>query len=370
MNAEDCSKLRSFPPTIKWPSLEDLHLSGCSSLENFPETPEEMKNLKMLILNGTGIKDLPCSFHNLSRLWHLGIRGDKMCKIPSVIGMMPGLSRCEIEGGGNKGKVSAKHAERLQGILVTHSLHSLNMSILSLTNGNLSDDFFPLAVAWFPNVKFLDLSGNNFTVIPECIQEFHSLLRLDVDDCKHLQEIRGVPPNLKTFSALNCKSWNPMATSVLVNQEVHQNRDTWFALPGRSIPGWFEHRSWGSSISFWFRGKFHSEALCLAILLKDDLRSSVWIEPILTINGRIFSDSFSRTKVDQLLILHPLTDSPFNEVSFENKWNYLEAKYKYNPNCRMASIAEEIGINISKKNSIIEDIRYSDPYRRTKLMRR
>ncbi|XP_057759366.1 disease resistance protein RPV1-like [Arachis stenosperma] len=172
---------------FKLPSLEDLRLSGCSSLEYFPEIPDEMENLEMLNLSNTGIKDLPCSFHNLSGLWFLKMSRNEMCKIPSVIGMMPRLHQCHISGGGNLGRISRKQEDGLHRIL-THSLPSHNMICLSLRNSNLLDEFFPLALACFPNLEHLDLIGNNFTVLPECMQEFRFLYWINVDECKHLNQ--------------------------------------------------------------------------------------------------------------------------------------------------------------------------------------
>ncbi|MED6181134.1 hypothetical protein PIB30_016660 [Stylosanthes scabra] len=217
LNANHCDKLRNFPPVIQLPSLEHLNLFGCTSLEYFPEIEGEMKNVTRLHLLCTGIKDLPFSFRNLSGLWNLCLSGHEMCKLPSVIGMMPQLLYCYIEGRGNKGRISRKVEEGFQGIL-THSLPSQNLGSLHLINSNLSDEFFQLALAWFPNVKWLDLRGNNFTVLPECIQQFHFLEKLIVDDCLYLREIRGLPLNLKKFSAVNCKSLSPRAKSLLANQ--------------------------------------------------------------------------------------------------------------------------------------------------------
>ncbi|MED6143249.1 hypothetical protein PIB30_004335 [Stylosanthes scabra] len=222
LNAYGCCKLRSFPTTMTLPLLEDLRLSFCSSLEYFPEIPEEMENLDGLELHCTDIKDLPCSFRNLSRLAYLDIIGDKMCEMPSVIGMMPQLIRCEIVLGGNEGRVSAKQEKGLHGIL-THSLPSSDMEYLQLTDSNLSDEFFPLAVEWFPEVEVLYLTNNNFTVLPECIQQFRFQWFLNVDGCEHLREIRGIPPCLIHFSAVDCKSLSSRGTNVLLNQGVHEN---------------------------------------------------------------------------------------------------------------------------------------------------
>ncbi|KAL1356318.1 hypothetical protein HN51_008327 [Arachis hypogaea] len=330
LNAERCPKLRSFPPAINLASLEELHLSGCSSLENFPEIPEEMENLKGIILIGTGIKELPCSFCNLSRLQHLTLKANEMYRILSVIGMMPRLYACDIELEGNKGRVSGEQEEGLHGIL-THSLPSSDMIHLYLKNSNLSDDFFPLAVAWFPNVSRLDLRGNNFTVLPECIQQFHFLLGLNVEDCEHLREIRGIPPNLEEFSALNCKSLSQRGTSVLLNQQVHQGRSTHFVMPGGRIPRWFEGRSSGASISFWFRGtEIPCKFLCFAILLKDDFPSPLIVTPIVTINGNQDRRG-PRTSMDQLFMFSLEKEDFYwghaETLHLERGWNHAKLSY-------------------------------------------
>ncbi|XLS95271.1 hypothetical protein HN51_071279 [Arachis hypogaea] len=372
LNAKRCPKLRSFPPDINLTSLETLGLSGCSSLEKFPEIPEKMENLEVLDLSDNGIKDLPCSFCNLSRLQRLYLRVNEMYRIPSVIGMMPRLYACDIELRGNKGRVSGEQEEGLHGIL-THSLPSSHLENLYVRNSNLSYDFFPVAVAWFPNLKVLYLRGSNFTVLPECIQQFRFLYALDVDDCEHLREIRGIPPNLKSFSAVNCKSLSPRCTSVLLNQELHQGRSTEFAMPGGSIPRWFERRSSGASISFWFRGtEFSDSAFCLAILLKDDIPSPLLVYPTVTINGNQVEYGW-RSNVDQLFIFRMNTRCyDYKALHFERGWNHVKLSYEacnyHGEEVPSESIAKEIGMHVWKQESsnIMEDIRFTDPYRKRK----
>ncbi|MED6203787.1 hypothetical protein PIB30_002550 [Stylosanthes scabra] len=128
LNASYCVKLSRFPAAIYLPSLETLNLCGCRSLENFPEILQEMKNVTIFWLVGSGIKDLPHSFRNLSRLSQLLMGNNKMCRIPDVIGMMPQLTLCAIVEVGKNSKVSGKQEKeglqlqlQLEGIL-THSL--------------------------------------------------------------------------------------------------------------------------------------------------------------------------------------------------------------------------------------------------------
>ncbi|MED6147321.1 hypothetical protein PIB30_043089 [Stylosanthes scabra] len=346
LNAYGCRKLRSFPTTNTLPLLEDLRLCFCSSLENFPEIPKEMKHLQVLYLHATGIKDLPCSFRNLSGLEYLKMAWNEMCEMPSVIGMMPQLTRCEIVGGGNEGRVSAKQEKGLHGIL-TLSLPSSDMEYLQLTDSNLSDEFFQLAVEWFPKVE-------------------------------HLREIRGIPPCLRHFSAVDCKSLSSRGTNLLLNQEVHQNGGTRFAMPAERIPRWFEGRNRGASISFWFHGNcFPSRALCFAILLKEKLPSSIKLIPIVTINGNYVSRG-TPLEMDQFCIFDlRMTDCSVTydeSLHFEYEWNLVEVSYEARDYCTnreipSESIAKEIGMHVSKQeSSIMQDIRFTDPYAMAELI--
>jgi len=68
------------------------------------------------------------------------------------------------------------------------------------------------------NVRYLCLTESNITLLPECVREFHHLDDLDVSYCKRLEEIRGVPPNLKFFRAIECTSLTSLGSSMLLNQ--------------------------------------------------------------------------------------------------------------------------------------------------------
>ena len=78
--------------------------------------------------------------------------------------------------------------------------------------------FFSEGFTQLAQVRQLWLEKSSFTFLPECLGEFHNMYSLDVSDCKLLREIRGVPPNLKQFSAINCVSLGSSGSSMLLNQ--------------------------------------------------------------------------------------------------------------------------------------------------------
>lgn len=143
--AEGCTKLKKIGLYgIKLTSLEFLSFRNCSSLVMFPEILPPMEKLKCVNLEGTAIENLPTSMQNLEGLQILS------------------MERCK----------------------------SLESNFIQ----NLPK---------FPNLRQLHLQDSNLTILPACIEEFHSLEVLDVVNCNKLQEIKGLPPSTTRFSAAN-----------------------------------------------------------------------------------------------------------------------------------------------------------------------
>jgi Leucine-rich repeat (LRR) protein len=211
LSAYGCINLRRFPP-IKLMSLEHLHLSYCLNLKSFPEILGKMENITRLVLTDTPIIELPCSFQNLTHLKELELHecGTNI-SLPSNIFMMPNLVK--ISASDLEGWILPKQSEGRQRVI---SMVSSNVECLSLVSCKLSNDFFSTDLTWFRNVKELILSDNDFTILPECIKEYHLLRELYLDRCKYLREVRGIPPNLKIFSALWCESLT--SNEMLLNQ--------------------------------------------------------------------------------------------------------------------------------------------------------
>ncbi|PNX83981.1 disease resistance protein (TIR-NBS-LRR class) [Trifolium pratense] len=212
---------------------------------------------------------------------------------------------------------------------------SSKVKYLRLDECKLKDDSLPIILKLFANLTHLDLSLSNFTILPECIKEHQSLISLNLDDCTRLQEIRGIPPNLKFLSALNCELLSSSCTSMLLNQELHEVGGTIFCLPGKRIPEWFELQSRGWSFSFWIRNRLPSISLLYtteSMINKSCLGRFCLPVAQLYINGRecTFDD--------------PLKDVLINPLRFRKSQ-----------------------MHIFKQESSMDDIQFSDPYKKREL---
>ena len=150
-----------------------------------------MKHITYIELVGTSIEQFPFSFRNLSMVHTLRIFGS---------GMPHNLSW-----------INAHENDK------PSSMVSSNVQFLHLIECNPSNEF----LRRFVNVKVLDLSGSDLTVLSECLEECQFLQRLCLNNCKYLQEITGIPPSLKRLSALHCNSLTSSCRSMLLSQVLY-----------------------------------------------------------------------------------------------------------------------------------------------------
>ncbi|QCD82739.1 internalin A [Vigna unguiculata] len=226
--AERCEKLRRFPP-LNLTSLERLELSYCSSLENFPEILGNMGNIRKLSLLKLPIKELPDSFQNLTGLQEL----DSNCDFVHLSGnvLTPELTRLYVLTCKEWKWLKSKEGEEDVGSTVSSNVQSFWGSC------NLDDEFFSAGFTQLAQVRQLWLVNGNVTFLPERMKEFHHLNALDVSYCENLHEIRGLPPNLKSFRAIKCTSLTSLGSSMLLNQQqLHEVGGTEFIFPGGRIP--------------------------------------------------------------------------------------------------------------------------------------
>jgi hypothetical protein len=210
LNVPGCCKLRTVPP-IHLTSLEHLNLSQCSSLVSFPEILGNMRNITSLSLVYTAISVFPYSIGYLPRLKSLELHGCGKLLLPSSIILLSELEELNI--GQCEGLQLYKQEK---GIEKVGSVVSSNVKYIDFLSCNISDEFIQIGLAWFSNVVELNLSANNFTVLPTCIKECRLLTTLILDYCMHLQEIAGIPPNLEILSAIRCTSLKDLDLAYLL----------------------------------------------------------------------------------------------------------------------------------------------------------
>ncbi|KAF7813411.1 Rj2 protein [Senna tora] len=373
LHANSCHNLRTFPQ-ITMSTLEELELRDCSSLEAFPDILGEKKKITELDLDDTDLV-FPPSIQNLTGLQNLDMQNCRRIQLPIHIAMLPELNVLWI-----RNCKELQFSKQDEGIEKGSLIMCPKMNCLVIEYCNISDESLSLCLSWFVNVNTLCLRGSNFTILPACISKCPFLTKLDLDDCEHLREIRGVPPNIQYLSAQNCTWLSSESASILLREELHNTGGKIFSLPQGRIPEWFDHRTKGGSISFWFRNKFPAIVACVVIGLTNEEYFSISLHPNVTINGNnpIYDPGFYHgfEVVSDHIFVFDLRSIEFSDkvedASLEKEWNHVkisfEAPYsvEYEEIQRDDAIMEEVGkesgIYVLKQINKMEDIRFTNPY--------
>ncbi|XP_020223697.1 TMV resistance protein N isoform X2 [Cajanus cajan] len=344
LDADGCSKLRSFPP-IKLTSLQELCLTCCPSLESFPKILGKMDSLTYLCIRGTPIKELPVSIQNLTQLGFLELMSCGIVQLPSSIFAMQELryltvSKCEglllpkeDEG---EAQMSSTVIENI--IDLKECCFLTNIQLLGC--GNIQEiRGVPPNIETFYVKDCSSLKDLDLTLLPKWTQEFHCLRKLHLYGCNNLQNIKGIPANIEVLMELHeaggCKE---------------------FCLPGTRIPEWFEHCTNGSSISFWFRNKFPAISVCAVIKPREYM--DIW--PVFTFNGKkqLSGEVFYLNHVADHLVIFDQKQKSFDMrgILWENEWHHVECTID-----PPKILVEKIGIHVFKQGSNMEDIEFTNP---------
>ncbi|XP_056159605.1 TMV resistance protein N-like [Syzygium oleosum] len=204
LSLQFCSNLSVFPNTLKTKSLQALDLFGCSKLEKFSDVPGKLELLEELDLGRTAIKELPASLENLLSLKKLNlIKCKKLATLPSGVYKWQNLEYLNLLGCSN----FITFPENLEDSNNPNgNMGFRKLKWLKLNGCNLSEVGFLKSSSSFPKLGHLDLSKNKFTHLPTCINEYKYLEHLYVDDCKQIQKIPQLPPNVHVLSANRCRS--------------------------------------------------------------------------------------------------------------------------------------------------------------------
>ncbi|KAI4353222.1 hypothetical protein L6164_002188 [Bauhinia variegata] len=374
ISAKSCVNLKNFPRFMKLKSLEILNLECCLSLKFFPEIVGKMGNLSHISLRKSAIEELPCSIENVTRILHLDLSYcHKLSKVPPRILMSPVLELLNV-GESSRFGFMKKLGEQEQ-VTLYHKR-------VWLRGCNFLDGFLPTFLGLSPNITELEICRCNFTILPECIQVFKFLIHLNLDNCKQLQEIRGVPQNIKVFSARNCTSLMPSASNIniILDQSIHSRGNTKFILPGTWIPKWFDHFGKEACLSFWFRNELPEIAIFVIggpnrnpqllrfnckvyvnglLLMKRNHRDRSIVTP------DIWNHDDGKLKTKHTYLRCKLNERP-DEVYFpEDKWNHAKISFEirelqhFSPRGR--NLVQQTGIYIYNRARIERDILFTNP---------
>ncbi|CAI0556120.1 unnamed protein product [Linum tenue] len=310
-----CNRFIGLPSSISClNSLRKLDLCYCSKLERFPDILEVMEGLRELCLDWTNIKELP-PLDKLIGLELLSIEGCVYLKDLSSICGLKSIRTLDITWFGHNFKVNQPKsklskimpnatrqwmrkfrsaaistAAPLQ-IMLLPSFSSLcALRNLTLSFCNLLDEVVPNDLGCLSSLRYLDLSGNEFSSLPASINQLLMLEELNLDYCWELQSLPVLPPNVSLVRASFCDSltiiadpiklciWkaskiycfncfelvtgfncsrlvlgsNKLAVAMIIRyiQGLTLPRPRFdIVYPGAGIPKWFIHYSEGSSVS-------------------------------------------------------------------------------------------------------------------------
>ncbi|KAK2421688.1 disease resistance protein RUN1 [Trifolium repens] len=248
---------------------------------------------------------------------------------------------------------------------------------------------FPEILGKMENIETIYLSDTCIEELPDSFQNLTGLEDLSLnreslvlDDCKFLQVIRGIPPNLKYLYLENCDSLNSSCRSMLLNQELHEGGGTKFCLPGTElISEWFEYDYRELSISFWFRKNLPSIAIFFTtadwIINKSSYNYKKFDISILKliINGCEYSlgdpsdyglRNYPSIQPDHTYLFDlKLQDTvKLDEVISKREWNHAKLRYE---DSKMKSNLKECRLHIFKQESSMEDFQFTNPYKKREL---
>ncbi|RVW88918.1 TMV resistance protein N [Vitis vinifera] len=310
LNMKSCKNLKILPGRIcDLKSLKTLILSGCSKLERLPEITEVMEHLEELLLDGTSIRELPCSILHLKGLVLLNLRKCKdLRSLPNRICGLKSLETLIVSG-------CSKLNRLPEDLGMLQCLRSLQADGTAITKP-------PITLVHLTNLRELSFSGckgstSNFWISSLTFRLRHREnsddigLQLLLCQCEKLQKIPKLPPSIKLLDACDCTSLRSLPTPSRMISLQHRLVSTWLRpvefmlwncsglyqdhvamaleklhqklfpeigysilIPGSRIPKWRWHENMGASVSatlppHWLDNNFLGVALCAVFALEE-----------------------------------------------------------------------------------------------------
>ncbi|OMO88504.1 hypothetical protein COLO4_20242 [Corchorus olitorius] len=199
LNLVNCNNLRDLPNSIcNLRSLETMNFRGCLKVCSLPEHLGNLEALRKLVISGSAIKELPTSIGLLKNLGHLSIAELKEA--------LPIPSKSWFSFFSSWVSDSPKRATSSSLVLPSTFIHLTSLRKLNLCDRNFLDNEISIDFRNFKFLSSLNLGGNNFCNLPAGISNHPKLVNLKLNDCKNLQSLEELPPNLWMLEAKQCTS--------------------------------------------------------------------------------------------------------------------------------------------------------------------
>nr|CCW28741.1 NB-ARC LRR protein [Arachis duranensis] len=337
LNLRGCSSLETLADKLETSSLERLNLCSCYRLRRLPEFGECMKQLSILTLRFTDIKELPSTLGNLVGLSKLDLAALESIVHPVSLGCFVGLKKLDLSGC-NELSCVPYGSHGLESLTVWDSSDNSNivglLSSLSLLTSLSSLKLwvsFPTSKEYdlghLASLTDLDLSCNSFSRVPISIHQLPRLKCLDLNNCSFLEVLPELPSSLRELRAEDCYSLDASNVNDVISkaccgfvesaskdcEEILQ-----IVIHGKEIPAWFEHQEQHNTVSVSFPQNCASTetvALALCFLFEDETFSNE--QPSMICNGKEFI-SKSLLKVSSCICSENLFIVCLNGYYFSN----------------------------------------------------
>ncbi|KAF3942611.1 hypothetical protein CMV_030750 [Castanea mollissima] len=189
-----CENLVKIPGSGEFlHKLKTLYLGYCKKLQNLPNNLmlTSLEVLEKLSLGGCkNLRDLPDGIYKLQQLRVLGTPTFKL---------RPSCNSFDSSSGYGFLKMTQ--------LFLPHCKSIIELDLL------MKPDYFPALAS-------IHLHGTNIITIPESISRFPRLKTLQINDCKHLREVQGLPLSIRWVFADNCPLLDYESPSGLLNQVI------------------------------------------------------------------------------------------------------------------------------------------------------
>ncbi|PWA83462.1 TMV resistance protein N [Artemisia annua] len=285
--------------------LTKIKLSGCTNLKSIPDLPPSIK--KLHVQDCINLVNLPSNCSELKFLTLLGL--------------------------GNCSKLGPKGFKQVTGLS--------NLQYLGMENCNVSE--VSSKIRNLVSLRFLDLSRNTFSSLPESFSNLSQLKRLLIHDCSELKLLPPIPSQLTDIEAANCCSLNVMPFDSMQMAYIFPSKESqltitkglYIGLPAEELPEWCTYRNSGNVLSFVAPVQFDSKIRGLILCdTREKDKDEDWVYPVI----------YNKTKgtmhrlngpnyymVSRLVMFYPLIDTTLVveagdtvEVKFDDKGSVLK----------------------------------------------